>query len=341
MDNIIQVPKGAWLTVNRACNFRCAWCYAEGTGYQKNKEMSLELAKQLADLIYEIGIRNLIVIGGEPTLWENLIMFNSYCKKLDIKTSLVTNAFLFGKEKFLKEYVKFPNDSISISLKAGNEKQSMEVCGIRNFNVVKKGIKQAIKQFNACVSITYNSFYIANLIELVALAVECGSKLVKIDFCSTTFQNGKSYDKYMVEPHQIVKHIVEDYEELNRITNGNLVFEMNLPFCLWPEDFLKMLIEKNQIMSVCHVLKREGIIFDTEGKLLMCNALFDYPLGQYEKDFDDPESLLNFINSKEIQSFYDNISSYPSLKCKNCEWYDKCGGGCPLKWAIYKVKDVI
>lgn len=37
---------GMWLTVNRFCNFRCPWCYAKSTKYNKNGDMPLELAKK-------------------------------------------------------------------------------------------------------------------------------------------------------------------------------------------------------------------------------------------------------------------------------------------------------
>ena len=39
--------KTCWLTVNRACNFRCKWCYERSTNYLSSDDMSLDKAKQI------------------------------------------------------------------------------------------------------------------------------------------------------------------------------------------------------------------------------------------------------------------------------------------------------
>jgi radical SAM protein with 4Fe4S-binding SPASM domain len=54
----------------------------------------------------------------------------------------------------------------------------------------------------------------------------------------------------------------------------------------------------------------------------MCNGLFDYPIAKHGKDFCDAKSYL-------------------SLKCRDCEKYIECGGGCPLLWFFYKPDDII
>ncbi|OGZ35530.1 MAG: hypothetical protein A2V60_02405 [Candidatus Portnoybacteria bacterium RIFCSPHIGHO2_01_FULL_39_19] len=145
----------------------------------------------------------------------------------------------------------------------------------------------------------------------------------------------------MVEPKRLAENIMRDYPELERITEGHIVFEMMVPFCLWPQDFIVDLRRKGQILSVCHVLKRKGIIFDERGNLLICNALFDYPIGRYGSDFCDDKSLLTWLNTERIVSYYDRIGRYPSTACKVCHWYSECGGGCPLRWALYKADEFV
>ena len=166
--------------------------------------------------------------------------------------------------------------------------------------------------------------------------VDCGARHVKIDFASTVFINSEAKDMYMVEPKRLVKNIIRDYPKLMEITEGNLAFEMNMPLCIWNKDFLNNLKEKDQVTSVCHLLKKQGIIFDVNGNLVMCNGLFDFPIGKFDTDFSDTDSLLEFLNEEKIQNYYDKIACYPSDECQNCIMYKECGGGCPLKWTIYK-----
>lgn len=102
-----------------------------------------------------------------------------------------------------------------------------------------------------------------------------------------------------------------------------------------------MLKSKKQILSVCHVLKRHGIIFDSNGGILVCNGLFDYPIGQYGKDFVDAAGLANFLNSPRIVGYYNRLACYPSQTCATCSIYDDCGGGCPLRWTVYDPNKII
>jgi len=335
-------PKAAWLTVNQACNFRCQWCYIQDTKYQNNNEMSFELAVTLAKISAEIGISNIIIIGGEPTLWEPLVSFNKFCRELGIKTSLVTNGFMFSNDEFFENYQKQPNDGLGVSLKAGNSYQLLKIAKFRDFEGLTKGMRRIFQNYsNASISITLNSFYLKNFPQLVKLAVECGSKTVKIDFCSPIFKNGKPVNKYIIDPLKLVSFVFSLYPELDKITHGNLVFEMNLPFCLWPEGFINLLKMKHQIISVCQMLKQEGIIFGPDGRVQMCNALFDFPIGYWNKDFNDGRSLINFLNREKVVNYYEGMRRYPLEKCQDCEWYLECGGGCPLRWLIWDPKKLI
>jgi len=334
-------PGAAWLTVNRKCNFRCKWCYAKGSGYSAKREMSLDLAEDLANISQQIGVHNLLLIGGEPTLWKPLIEFNEFCMQKKILTILITNGMRFGVDKFWQKYVQYPNNRIALSLKASTPQQFYQVAGVGGFEIVKKGLTRAIQELDAQISITYNTFYVDTLKDMVQFAMDCGAKSIKIDFCSTTFVNGEPNATYMVKPQEVAQNIMRDYPELERITKGRIVFEMMVPFCLWPLEFINQLKQKGQLMSVCHLLKRKGIIFDEFGNIIMCNALFDYPLGRYGKEFYDGESLLAWLDTDQIISYYNRIGCYPSEACKTCSLYSECGGGCPLRWALYKPDEFV
>ena len=333
-------PVTVWLTVNRECNFRCKWCYAQNTGYDRDV-MNLELAKKLTTVAHQAGAKRVLLIGGEPSLWPHLQEYNQFAKQLGIRNSMVTNGFLFGVDNYWEKYQKYACDGYGVSLKAGNPEQLQAITKVKEFNTVKRGISRVAALHPTYISIVYGPDYADNIVEMVTLAMECGAKGVTIDFCRAYIENGKFNDQYLGSMTDAANEIVQNYEELNQITNGNLSIEMSMPFCVWPVDFIQKLISKNQVVSLCHVVKRNGLIFDTNGNLVMCNALFDFPLGRYGVDFDDGETLLRFLNSPTISSYYEKISSYPSLKCAECDWYDQCGGGCPLRWGTLYPDQVV
>lgn len=334
-------PSGAWITVNRSCNLRCPWCYAKGTGYEPQEIMSFELAKCLASSLKSIDVSQVQLIGGEPTLWPQLLKFNRLAIELGVNTNIITNAMRFGDDDFWEKYIEAPNSTAGISIKASRPEEMMTMTGVNKFKQITLGIRRAIEFFQCGVSVTYNTFYTDKLNDLAMYAMDLGARSLKIDFCSTVFESGSANNQFMVPPTEIVKNIIRDHDRLVEITEGRFVLEMNMPLCLWPPGFIQHLIDNDQILSVCHLFNREGLIFDTDGNLIVCNGLFEYPIGKYGTDFDSSESLLDYINQTEISSFYDKIIALPSEKCQTCEIYDWCGGGCPLKWAVYNPYKII
>ena len=307
-------PLCAWLNVNRKCQFRCVWCYAKDTDYLKDDELSLESAKKLAVIISQMGVKTLSLLGGEPTLWDHLFNFNDFCRTLNFETVLITNGAMFANDVFWEKYTNHPCTSVGISIKAGNAEQLSEVAGVSGemFDKIRTGIKRYNDFFTPIYSsITYNKFYEDNLLELVKMAIDHGCSGVKIDFCHPPVSKKECNTSFIIPHDSVVKTILKNYAEIHKITNGNLLVEMTIPFCFWPEDFITLLKTRNQITSVCQLQRRNGLIFDTYCNLLMCNGLFDYPIGKYGLDFHDPSSLLNFLNSEEILKYYDEINAYP------------------------------
>lgn len=335
------IPKVAWLTVNRNCNFRCAWCYAKGTSYNLKDEMSLDLAKKLTLLLVGIGVKRLILIGGEPSLWKHLIEFNCFCEELSIKTVLATNAMRFGADTFWKEYQKHPNDSVGISLKAHSPQALRTIARVTDFGKVRLGIKRGTDFFKCGVSIVYNTLNVNNLIDTVSFAMDCGVYSASIGFCTPIINKTEVNADFMITPSVLVSNIVRDYWKLSKITGKRLSFSMKLPLCLWPEDFIDMLIEKKQITTVCQLQRKTGVIFSGKGNLTLCNSLFDYPLAKYGKEFTSGKEFLTFLNSQKIIDIYDKINTYPSEKCIGCKMFAYCGGGCVLLWTVYNAKQVI
>jgi radical SAM protein with 4Fe4S-binding SPASM domain len=341
-STILHVPKTAWITVNRICQMRCGWCYAGSAGYKTNSDMNLELAKRLILLIKDVGIKSVVIIGGEPTLWKYLFEFNDFCRELNIKTGLVSNCQRFSSDKFWEKYQQHPSDYVSISLKAFDQDSSILVSNFKNFDSVRLGIQRICHSNKTQVSLIYNSLVEGRLLDMVKTSVDLGATLVRIGICKPISINGEFISTHCVEYDSVIREVLNCYTELDRITKGRIRLIPNIPLCVWPRDFVRMLLIKKQIgVGGCQFQRRSGVVFDVDGTTILCNSMFDCPVGKFGIDFVDSADMVKLLNSDKVNHVYRSINSYPSKRCIECEMWNFCRGGCPIMWTIHKPEDVI
>jgi radical SAM protein with 4Fe4S-binding SPASM domain len=331
-----------WLTVNRRCNFRCEWCYAAESEYQAEDEMSLIFSLELLEISRQLGIGKLFLIGGEPTLWPHLFKFNDAAKSAKIKTTLVTNACRFSSDLFWEKYLEHSNTHIGASFKAFNSRSLLENTKFTKFTDATKGLQRVFEnQPNSIASFVYSRPYVSHFLDMVKYAINCGAFGVSVNFCSPAIHKDYVDDRFLVDINVLVKEIISAYEEAHTITNGHLVFVMKHPLCIWPQEFIQTLKNRGQISTTCHLQHQSGGIIDTNGSLLICNSMFNFPVGRYGQDFNSAESLATFFGSKQTRDYFAKVKTYPSKKCINCEVFEDCSGGCPLLWTVYPPDNVI
>ena len=324
---------GMWLTLNRACNFRCPWCYAQNTEYETNKTMSLDLANQLIKFAETMDVKNVILIGGEPTYHPHLIEILDLLKKQKMFTSIVTNGYRLHNKNFIKEIENF-NGEISFSIKAANKEQHKKLTGTDTFDK----ILEAMANINeAKLNVNYNTVIsreiIDNLEEFAYMIKKYApGRGLNFTLCGPVISKPAIINRdYIVPTEELTRRIAAKWEQLSEILEGRISLEQSLQQCVWPDGFIAMLKEKKQVSFGCHVMSRAGVIFDPEGKVLICNSLTDYPIAEFGKTFDDKESFEQFWENEELKKLYKKFYEYPMSKCAACDVYSECGGGCPLK----------
>lgn len=336
---------GSWLTVNRFCNFRCRWCYAQETKFRKEDNMSLELASTLVDLIADIGIKGVILIGGEPTFWPHLFTIADRIRERDMHSVLVTNGYLLGHPTYFGKFVESSIGEVNISLKASNPDQHVDFTRARpdTFDSVLAGIRNVsqLEGIRSSVSVVVSSLNLPCIDDFVRVAAENGAKEVNLQLCSATFENETPVRGYMADAEETVRVLMDKFPVMVDYMGGEFLVEQTLPKCVWPQEFVEDAMKKGQMSFGCHVLAREGLIFDLHGYVLPCNDLHIVKLGQYGADFVDKETFSTFWHSPEINAFYDDLVSYPVETCMDCEDYLYCGGGCPLQWFIRDPRVII
>jgi radical SAM protein with 4Fe4S-binding SPASM domain len=259
-----------------------------------------------------------------------------------MKSTLVTNAMRFGSDDFWAQYQLSPNTGLGISIKAHDETSLQRVALVTTFNKVELGVRRGLSLRQGGVSVVLGANTEPRyMIHMAQFAMDCGAKMFSLSPCTPSFVDGKPDGASVMHPNDFVRYVVGAYPEIERITQGRFSISIKTPLCLWPRDFMEMLIEKRQLNTVCQLHKHAGIIFGVDGSALICNSLFEYPVGKLGVDFNDAESLVALLNSEKTLSLYKPLTSYASSKCINCPKHSQCAAGCPLFWTLYDPKELI
>lgn len=323
----------AWITTNRACNLRCKWCYARATNFSNKNQLTLPLLKSILTLLKPFPIKNLVLIGGEPTIHPQFLDFLSVIREQKYSFSLVTNGLVFKDNVFLKKSIALGLKNISLSLKAPSNDKYREWTGVSALTDFSKAVEN-IRKNNLAVmlSLVITTELIPYIQDLIYLLKDLKIDKIHLDAERPAVEeNTISYETNIATLLSGVKKVINALEK-NKI---NYDFKASFPFCLYPHNFLNNLKKKGLLKSACQMVCASGLVFDTNGDLLACNQLCNYPLAVYGKDFKENYDLLKLISSKEITEFYQKMASYPNIKCKNCPEWAECGGGCRINW-LYK-----
>lgn len=329
-------PSNAWVTVNRQCNLRCRWCYSENSHFDTSKTMTLQKAKEVVEAAHSMGVNHFNIIGGEPTLWPELLQLNDFCRDLGVETGLITNAVRFAEGRFWAEYQSHPCDSVSISVKSVDREHFQEVTGFGNYDQVMKGIERGVSFHQAGVSTVYNSLVgIEGLKDIAMVCRGLGAKSLTVDLCSPVMTDAGADGGFSIEPHQLAEDIMAIQPFLSELYERHVSFMLYIPLCLFPAQFIERMLKNGQMGTTCQVYSRGGVNFDTNGDVLTCNTLLDSVIAKNGSDYHDGPSLLAHLNSDELRNDYKQLLRYPSNECVACRWNTICRGGCLLNWMVF------
>lgn len=211
----------------------------------------------------------------------------------------------FGSDDFWERYQMSPNTGLGISIKAYDESSLKRVARVDAFEKVELGVRRGLSLLHGGVSAVLGANTDpSHMLHMAQFAMACGARSFSISPCTPFFEDGKPDGTAVMHPRDIVQYVVGAYPEIDRITQGKFVISLKLPLCLWPRDFLEMLIKKRQVSTVCQLHTHAGVIFDVDGSVLICNSLFEFPAGKLGVDFNDAESLIALLNSERTLSLY-------------------------------------
>ncbi|OQW97239.1 MAG: hypothetical protein BWK77_02325, partial [Verrucomicrobia bacterium A1] len=73
------------------CNFNCPYCYVQGRPTSFKDEMTPEEARSVLKQARDLGARKIIVLGGEPMIYPQILEMLEYIRGLGMNVEMFTN----------------------------------------------------------------------------------------------------------------------------------------------------------------------------------------------------------------------------------------------------------
>lgn len=345
--DMFTVPKdgvaGVYIWGVEACNLRCAECLVANTGYSPKKFMEYGLAKAIVQLAVDLeGCRNLILFGGEPTLWTHFMDVCELARDLGgnkeggFKTTVFTNGIKFASPRFTKEAIASGLDAVHLSIKGTCEHTYGEYTGMQEgFKLMLDGIRNLrAHDLEPNFEIVVNKHVIPHVREILIDLDALGVKRILVDFENVVLKDGVLNNAQTPSYWEFGRAVEAIHAA---ITDPNLALSirpriaMTFPFCFVRRDVLDGLIAMKLIDSFCYLVHGRAAIFKTEGELIACNHLNEQTLGKFGRDFSDAVSFLEYWNNALMREFRADCAHVPEGPCIDCELWHACGAGCTLR----------
>lgn len=307
------------INITKLCNLNCEHCYADA-GIRNHNELTYEEIKDILNQLYNIGVFELEISGGEPFIREDFLKILSLIYEMDFYVDLLTNGTLIEqKELELLKKIKANIRSIQLPLEGLAHSHDI-VRGRRNFDRVITTIK-LLKEADLPVRVRMTIMKISlNDIEpLCELMLNLGVE--SLSLCEfVPLGRGKSRVREFAlqkddrnRLKNTIKKIRETYKGKLNIT-GNGYTRV---------DDLKN-ITKNQNAQkslMCGALRGDWLQIMSDGTVTPCDLIEFYAGNvRYDKIYDI------WLNSTVMNAFrnfdYDKLSGI----CGYCEHKMICGG---------------
>lgn len=298
----------AWLELTEQCNLRCIHCYGN-FGEQKTckiEKMELEEWFKVIDQLYDMGCRDIQLIGGEPFCYKHIIEVVKYLKQKGFKKiTNFTNATMINEDNI--EELKKYNVNTRFSLYGYNADTHEAITKIKgSFDKTVRAI-ELLKANNLDVSVAVilmkeNEQYIEKIKKFII-------EDLKIDY------NG--FDA--IRPSCIndnLEHRIKDYNILSK------------RYYTFPRfRITKKQFEYNHYYNAC---LNEKIAISSNGDVLPCIFSRNSVIGNVR------ETTLQDMKEKIEKSW--RITKNEINGCQNCEYRYACSDCRPLAIGIFDDK---
>ena len=310
------------------CNLNCSHCFTKNNNVKE--EMTLQQKINMLDQMYQHGINEILIGGGEPFLQSDFPDFVEECLKRNIITKVFTNGLLLNDKNLIERMRKWNLKYLSISIDGCNEEEYEKVRGVKGLHIIKNNLKLLKKKchFTIAASITINPYNYKNAKKLLKLIADMGFDRLKVRPVKPAGNVIKNKDVFLTAD-QYKHFIAETQKEWNEKYQNLFTLDFS-----WGDTRLVYNDKDNIIEPLDITYPYEGygcfagkvnIVFDSAGNAITCGFLPDY-LTKTDVDNLSHKTLKEIWDKGQNFLALRNLSGNPA--CLKCKYYSVCRGGC-------------
>ena len=296
------VTAGVWIT--RRCNLRCPYCNIPKENF---KELKLKEWIEAINIIQKLGIKKIVLLGGEVTLHKNLVEIVDYIlNKAKLECSLTTNGF--RNYEVIKKLIKKGLKNIAVSIDTLEINKSISPFKSKAaLELIQKLERGHLKEkINLRCYTVVNKKNITELEEFIKYLTKKEIKTYLIPYHwgnEGVFEHRKNLNEFAFTTNQDVKLYTQVLDRVISLKNKGYLIDNSEEYLQSTKKYIKKLNWKCKGLSELRI--------DSDGKLLCCCD----KKGQVNQNF----SIFDLNKENKIKEFLE-MRAKDSNHCKGCLW---------------------
>ena len=292
----------AGIRITRKCNMNCMYCNIQS---EKKSELTLDEWKKAGNIIKKLGIKDLVILGGEPTEYEQLPALVSYYEKqLDIRCSVTTNAYNNYFE--LERLVDAGISQLGVSVDNLNFKNSISPLKCKNGLEILSKLKSLNGNLKIVDYLVLNKKNCYEISDIIRYMSENGVYTYILPFHHSNqneFEHRKNDMPFAFVTDDEIKEFEDSIDIIKNMKNQGFLISNSNEFFDIAKKHIRRLDWK------CNELSELRI--DSDGMLACCCD----KLGEVNRNF----SIFDLEDEKKLLQFI-KMRLEDSKNCSGCLW---------------------
>lgn len=309
----LRTPLTINWSLSYSCNFSCSHCYSRG---QNVSELATEDIKKIIDKISEAKIPFINFGGGEPLILKELMEITKYAVSKRLKVSMNSNGYLLDSDMagqikdagFASVGISIDGTTSSVHDKFRNMEGSFDRAIKALENLHSAGVKTTMSSVISKINYKdFTGFY--------DIAKENHVSQLYLHNFKCTGKGFENRDEFDLTPSEWKAFYSEAL--LYKSSNKDIEISFDDPVMAALDDYQRNSLVKG---STCG---KVSLHIRPNGDITPCGFI-DIVIGNVLTD-----SLKEVWNGSEV--LYKMRHKEPQSKCKSCDSYEECVGGCTAR----------